>query len=119
MGNDFLSHADRIVEHVEARFAGLAAAAKGHDQDVGVIEFFIAAGADLGIVAAQGAADAVVQVHRLSLGLFLQNINQDDVVGFAGLNQGQCDVRAYVAGSDDDHLACVYHKTYPPSGMRM
>ena len=92
MGNDFLSHADRIVEHVEARFAGLAAAAKGHDHDIGIVQLFIGAGADTDIFAAQRAADTVIQIQRLTDSFFFQDIYQDDIVGFTGLDQCQCDM---------------------------
>jgi hypothetical protein len=56
------------------------------------VQLFIRAGADTDIFAAQRAADTVIQVQRLTDSFFFQDIYQDDIVGFTGLDQCQCDM---------------------------
>jgi hypothetical protein len=70
MAQNFVGHADSVVKHVQAGFTGTAAATEGDDQDVGIGKFFVTAGADMGIPAADGTADGIVQVQGLAGGFF-------------------------------------------------
>ena len=110
MWNNFVGHFDRIVEHIQPGLTGSTAAAKGHDHDIGIVQLFIGAGADTDIFAAQRAADTVIQVQRLTDSFFFQDIYQDDIVGFTGLDQCQCDMWTNVAGTDDNNFTGLEHK---------
>jgi hypothetical protein len=70
MPQNFVGHADGVVKHIQAGFTGTAAATEGDDHDVGVFKFFVTAGADVGIPAADGTADTIVQVQGLAGGFF-------------------------------------------------
>ena len=60
MANNLVGHFNGIVKHIQTSFAGTAAAAEGHYQNIGIVQLAVFTGADDGITAAKCTADAVI-----------------------------------------------------------
>ena len=87
MTDNLVGHLDGIVKHIQACFAGTAAAAEGHYQNIGIVELVVFTCADFGVVTAKSTADTVVQIQCLCCSFFLKNINQYNIICFTGLDE--------------------------------
>ena len=87
VADNFVSHLDGIIKHIQTSFAGTTAAAEGHYQNICVIELTVFTGADFCVVTAKSTADTVVQIQCLCCSFFLKNINQYNIICFTGLDE--------------------------------
>ena len=109
-GSDLRDHlldeADVDLGKVDAGLTGLAADARGDDDDVGILGIFVLTAVDVDIAAER---QAVSDVHHFAFGFFLVNIDQNDLTAGIQGGQGVRDGRAHIACAQNRDFLTVFY----------